>query len=886
MEQLGEIIEMVAENPTVKIRDLGSTVIDFTSRTEVKKGWEGSFKLMPTDSTVDARFTAICKSYPDRIAVALRNQELTYADLDSRVNGILATLIKEGVTPGQPVGLCMDRSFDMIASMLAILRAGACFVPLDPSYPVERLRFMISDTQVTVIIVSEESRQFLPTHSAAEVLPAHISREAAKFSVANHGTNDPAYIMYTSGSTGTPKGVVIPHRAIVRLVNDQEFLPFSNELVFLQLSNTSFDASTLEIWGALLNGAKLVLQPQQKPTLDEICESITNHQVTTVWLTTGLFNLLVDEHLKELKSLKQILTGGDVLSVPHVNKAFGALGPGVLYNGYGPTENTTFTCTYRIDDIKDISNGVPIGSPISDTTAVVLDSSGNRTAVGEEGELYAGGNGLALGYWNRPDLTDERFIKNPFNPSEKLYRTGDLVKWNADGNIAFVGRADGQVKVRGFRVELGEIEKAMDSMSNVKDRVVICRQDNPGQKDLVAYVVPSKTKEDNGTLIDLSDHQTLSAEVRTHLETMLPSHMMPSAIVVMEQLPLTANGKVDKRALPAPEKKSVRMEAEYVAPRDNLERILAGIWSDLLKIDRIGVRDNFFEVGGHSLIGIQLFSAIKSQLGKELPLKTLFHAPTIAAQARIIKDQGWSNNWQNLTAIQPEGSRVPFFAVHADEANYFIPKAWGKDQPYYGFFHQGEDGHKIQYTSVEEIARHFIQELRSVKPHGPYLLGGYSFGGIVAFEMAQQLRAMGESVPLLALFDTYDPVEYRKVMEEESKFYDGIKKSIMRRMAHRYLKRGKILPGKLRHFYIIDTYDEAIRNYRAKPYDGTITVLKAKNSTGTERMGWDRWATSLDVKVLPGDHYSIVKEPHVYDLAKALNSSIEGVLKNIGVEAI
>lgn len=886
-DQLVELITSVAADPSQRIRDLGSSVIDLAESTSVKPSWEGSVKLMPTDSTVDGVFSRICKAYPDRIAMVHGNQKLTYSELETRVNVICAELINKGVKRGQYVGLSMDRSFDMIASMLATLKAGAAFVPLDPAYPSERLKFMLEDTNVKVLIVSDESKQHLPEHSAEEIRPSELSSTNSVMSISpGHGTNDPAYVMYTSGSTGTPKGAVIPHRAIIRLVNDQDFLPFSKELTFLQLSNTSFDASTLEIWGALLNGAKLVLQPQQKPTLEEITDTIKQENVTSVWLTTGLFNLLVDERLDDLVGLKHIFTGGDVVSVPHVTKAFNKLGAGVIHNGYGPTENTTFTCTYRVNDIRSIANGVPIGQPISDTTVYVLDPDGERVKVGEEGELYAGGNGLALGYLNRPELNEDRFVSNPLNPSEKLYRTGDLVKWNPDGTIAFVGRADGQVKIRGFRIELGEIEQALDSFDPVKDRVVICREDKPGQKELVAYIVPASSEEDGRSVVDLSDHGSLSVEVREHLEGILPAHMIPTGYVVMEQLPLTANGKIDKRALPKPERKTAVMEAKYVGPRDNLERILAGIWSDILEIDKIGVRDNFFEIGGHSLIGIQLFAAIKAQLGKELPLKTLFHAPTIASQAKLIKDQGWKNNWENLTAIQPEGSRTPFFAVHADEANYFIPKAWGKDQPYYGFFHQGEDGHRIQYTSVEEIARHFIQELKSVKPQGPYLLGGYSFGGIVAFEMAQQLKQMGDSVPLLALFDTYDPVEYLKVMKEESKFYDGLKKAVLRTMAQRYLKKGKILPGKLRHFYIIDTYDEAIRNYKAKPYDGTITVLKAKNSAGNEKMGWDKWAESLDIKVLPGDHYSIVKEPHVYDLAKALQASIEKAIHVTEVEAI
>ena len=887
MSQLTEIIRSVAQNPHIPIRDIGDQIIELSPTIAARKDWEGSYELISSNITIDAIFSDKAKNAPNSVALIAGESALSYAELEQRAEAIFEELKKQGVQVGDPVGISLERSFDMIASMLAILKAGACFVPFDPSYPKERLTFMLEDTAVSILVLSDKTRPFLPAHKAAEIVVEDISQAHRTISDApKHGVHDAAYIMYTSGSTGTPKGVVIPHRAVIRLVKDQDFLPFSEELVFLQLSNTSFDASTLEIWGALLNGAQLVLQPQQKPTLNEIVDTIQKNAVTTVWFTTGLFNLLVDEQLNNLESLKHIFSGGDVLSVPHITKAFDQLGPGVLHNGYGPTENTTFTCTYQINDLRDIEHGIPIGCPIAGTNILVLNEIGERAKVGEEGILYTGGNGLALGYWRRPALTDEKFIDDPFRPGEKIYNTGDLVKWLPDGNLHFIGRSDSQVKVRGFRIELGEIEKALDDLSSIKDRVVICRTDRPNEKELVAYIVPSQFGDENATITDLSDHDALSGQAREHMSSKLPAHMIPMAFVVMEELPLTANGKVNKRVLPPPTRKTNAMKAQYVAPRDNLEQIIAGIWSDLLDVDRVGVRDNFFELGGHSLIGIQLFAAIKNQLGKELPLKTLFAAHTVAAQARMIKDQGWSNSWQNLSAIQPEGSKTPFFAVHVDEANYFIPKAWGTDQPFYAFFHQGEDGHRILHTEVKDIARHFIQELRQVRPHGPYLLGGYSFGGIIAFEMAQQLSAIGESVPLLALFDTYDPVQYIKVMKQESKFYDVIKKPIMRAIASYFLKRNKPIPGKLRHFYIIDTYDEAIRKYEPRSYKGSITVLKTKSSAGEDHLGWKSWSDQVDVKLLPGNHYSIVKEPHVYDLAKALYSSIEKVVKNVGTEAV
>jgi len=704
------------------------------------------------------------------------------------------------------------------------------------------------------------------------------------------GANDPAYVMYTSGSTGRPKGVCIPNRAIVRLVRNSNYLEFSKELVFLQLSNVSFDASTLEIWGALLNGAQLVLIPQQKPTLSEITDAIHRYGVTTVWFTSGLFNLLVDEHLIELATLKNILTGGDVLSVPHISKALEALGPGVLINGYGPTENTTFTCCYPINDLNDIPGSIPIGYPIANTQVYILDKDQNPVGIGEEGELYTGGSGLALGYLNQAELTAEKFIDDPFSveanlPSgqagAKMYKTGDLVRWSTDGRIEFVGRVDNQIKLRGFRIELGEIEAALLELEDVKDGVVICREDRPDDKQIIAYYVDNN---ENST-------EERSNEIRSNIEriirSQLPDHMVPTAFVKMQELPLNPNGKVDRKALPQPDIRTHVRNEKFESPRDHLERTLASIWQQLLGVEQIGVHDNFFELGGHSLLGISMFEQIKKQFDQELSLSALFQAPTVAKLASMLKDGGYKQLWENLSPIQPNGSFPPFFCVHGDEANYFIPQYLGKVQPFYAFFHQGEDGSKIKYTKVEDLATHFIKEMKTVRSKGPYYLGGYSFGGIVAYEMAQQLIAEGEEIGLLAMFDTAEPNEHARSMDEEKKFYDPIKKAIMRPMAQRYLNSGNPIPPKLRHFYIIDTYDKAIHAYKAKKLKGDLTLFRAKATTGNAKMGWeDLVQGEVTVHEVPGDHYSMIKEPDVRVLAEKLAEQLDHAYRARSIEAV
>ena len=767
IDEFARIAGRIATNAAVPISELVGHDPIAGDRQLPPAEWMGMISDYPRDKSIDQLFDEVVARHGDRTALQLIDSELSYADLHKSVLSLSGRMIAMGVMPGDRVGLCADRSFGMITAMLATLRCGACFVPFDPSYPAERLQFMFNDAHVKLLLTQLHLRDALPPHEVEVILLDGDMTPTTGISKPKGAPTDPAYIMYTSGSTGTPKGVVVPHRAIVRLVRDQNFLSFGPDNVFLQLSNTSFDASTLEIWGALLNGARLVLQPQQKPTLVEITNTIREHGVTTVWFTTGLFNLLVDGHLEQLQGVKQIFTGGDVLSVPHVKKALKVLGSGVLINGYGPTENTTFTCCHVIDGERPIKGSVPIGKPVNNSTVYVLDELHKPVGVGQKGELYTGGDGLALGYWQRDELTAERFLHDPFSttPGARMYRTGDLVRWLPDSTIEFIGRTDDQVKVRGFRIELGEIENAIHDHPLIKDKVVIVRNDAPGEKQLVCYLLPHASQ---GGMDPLAQEQLIAA-VRTSLRERLPDHMVPSAFMVVDRFPLTPNGKVDRKALPAPIYHAPTMRAHHVAPRDHTERVLSAIWSQHLGVERIGVHDNFFDLGGHSLIGIQLLAQLEQQLGRTYTLMSLFQAPTVAEFARLMHEGGSEMQWSNLSPIQPEGERTPLFCVHGDEANYYLPRYLGNDQPFYGYFHQGDDGSPIRWTKVEEIATHFISELHSVRAHGPYLLSGFSFGGVVAFEMAQQLRAAGEEVPLLALFDTFDPKEYALDMRREAR---------------------------------------------------------------------------------------------------------------------
>ncbi|MBK9699348.1 MAG: amino acid adenylation domain-containing protein [Flavobacteriales bacterium] len=868
MDQFVVLIKRVSMAPSAAIVDLIGDAALVGEQQPPKPEWHGRVTAYPKVD-IGSLFDEVATKHADRTAVELLDQKLSYRELHQRVRAVSSALMAMGVKPGEPVGLCMDRSFDMVVAMLATLRAGGCFVPFDPAYPADRLAFMFSDTDVKVMLTQRHLANALPRHGARTILLDDV--EAGGDRPGPRVSPDaPAYIMYTSGSTGTPKGVVVPHRAIVRLVREQNFVAFGPDLCWLQLSNISFDASTLEIWGALLNGGRLVLQAQQKPTLPEICDAIQRHKVTSVWFTVGLFNMLVDEQLDRLRGLKHILTGGDVLSVPHVKKALKVLGPNVLINGYGPTENTTFTCCFPINSEASIADSVPIGFPLNNTTVHVLDEQRSPVPVGRKGELYTGGDGVALGYWKRDDLTAEKFIDDPFSGKSgaELYRTGDIVRWQPDGSIAFIGRADGQVKIRGFRIELGEIENALNDLPGVNDKVVVARQDGPGEKQLACYVVPSDAH--TGT------HDDLLAIIREHLRTKLPTYMVPTGFVVMAELPLTANGKIDRRALPAPAARTSALKAEHVAPRNTIERALAAIWGRVLNASDIGIHDDFFDLGGHSLIGIQLLGLVEQELNRTLPLKSLFEAPTIAQFTELLQGESAVHDWKNLSLIQPEGGAPPLFCVHGDEASHFLPKYLGTGRPFYAFFHQGEDGKVIRHTTVEAIARFFISELKQARPQGPYLLCGYSFGGIVAYEMAQQLTAMGDEVPYLAVIDAYSPALHAEAIASDLKFWDPIKKMVLRGLVARYLRNGGTVPERFRNFHIIDTYDRAAMAYRPKPYAGRITVMKAERSWGPKEMGWEGLALGgLEVRMVPGDHYDLIKEPHVSALANELRLTME-----------
>ncbi|QRN94792.1 non-ribosomal peptide synthase/polyketide synthase [Archangium violaceum] len=620
------LVSLVA-NASSSLGDL--SLLSDSERAQVVDEWNATGFDYPRDACIHQIFEQQAALRPDAIAVEFGEQRLTYRQLDERANQLAHLLRSHGVGPDSLVALCLERSAELMPSLLGILKAGGAYLPLDAAYPQERLAFMLQDSRPRVLLTTRALRDKLPATPLPTVLVEELSLEGLPTTAPVSGVTSGhlAYVIYTSGSTGTPKGVAIEHRSVMRLLHGASYARLGPDETFLLIAPISFDASILELWGPLLFGSRLVVFPASSPSdLDLLSQVISRYSVTTLHLTSGLFSQMVDLRLDGLRGLRQLLTGGDVVSAPHVRRALEELRLPVTAC-YGPTESTLFTSCWRMTSTEQVGASVPIGRPISNTQVYVLDSRLRPLPVGVPGELFIGGDGLARGYLGRPELTAERFIPNPFGPpGSRLYRTGDLARWRSDGVLDFLGRLDNQVKVRGFRIELGEVESALLAHPSVREAIALVREDVPGDKRLVAYVVAHE------------GHTLDSGTLRSFLQQRLPEYMLPSAFVALAALPLTANAKVDRKALPAPEASLAVEGAHYVAPRTPTEEKLAAVWAEVLRVPRVGATDSFFELGGHSLLATQVTSRIRAALGVELPLRALFAAPTLEALARRIDE--------------------------------------------------------------------------------------------------------------------------------------------------------------------------------------------------------------------------------------------------------
>ncbi|HZR17083.1 MAG TPA: amino acid adenylation domain-containing protein, partial [Verrucomicrobiae bacterium] len=883
-------------------------------RKRVLADWNATFKPFPRDHCIHELFEAQAVRTPEAAAVLWGNHRMSYGELNSRANQLARFLRQFDIKPDVPVGLCLARSPEMLVGMLGILKAGGAYVPLDANYPRERLTFMLQDCGAPVVLTQQRLLGRVPSDGAKIIcLDADwelIAREQRENTASLANARNLAYVMYTSGSTGRPKGVAVPHRAVNRLVINNDFIQLDPTDRIAQVSNISFDAATFEIWGALLNGAQLVgITRDVALSPKDFAAELREQGITAMFLTAALFNQVASESPGAFQTLRTVIAGGEALDPKWVRSVLKDRPPQRLLNGYGPTENTTFTCCHTISDLPEASFNVPIGKPISNTTAYILDRHLNPVPIGIPGELYTGGDGLARGYWRRPELTAEKFVPNPFDPdrSSWLYKTGDRARFLPDGAIEFLGRIDDQVKIRGFRIELGEIETLLGKHPGVRECVVTVYGNTATEKRLVAYVAAASEPAPN------------ASELRSFLANQLPDYMVPSAFVRIDSMPLTPNGKVDRKALPAPDQGRPKLDRQYLAPRNETESQLVNIWERVLGVRPIGIQDKFFELGGHSMLAVRVIAEIEKVFGRKLRLATIFQAPTIERLAGVLREEVKETavgNGTSLVEIQTAGSRPPFFLVHGAGGGMFwgyvnLARCLGTDQPVYGFKSRGLDGHE-EFPTIQGLAAHYLTDMRKFQPRGPYFLGGYCFGGNVAYEMACQLSDQGEKVALLALlncapphssysripwtprwwlrfarnllywanyFGRWSPTQRREFFRWKLKLL----KKRLRRMPAPNGELSKVEPGDLvdlssyteEQKKVWETHIRALMQFRPRPYAGSVHLFRSPGHplwcSFEEDYGWGEMAKGgVHLRTVSGAHEKILEEPWVKSLADQL----------------
>jgi amino acid adenylation domain-containing protein len=888
------MLEGIVADPDQQLSQL--PLLTAPEREQLLLDWNQTGAVYPRHECIQHLVQEQAERTPEATAVVFGEQRLSYGELNRRANQLAHYLQNQAVGPEVLVGVCMERSIEMVVALLGILKAGGAYLPLDPSYPQARLSFMLEDAAVPVLLTQARLTENLP-HTAASVMRVdadwvRVSELSVENPVIDVSTENLAYVIYTSGSAGQPKGVEVQHASLMNLVtwHQREYNVTSLDRA-TQLAGPSFDASVWELWPYLAAGASIHIPDQERRVAAaKLMDWMAAESITIAFLPTPLAEAALatlEEHWPAGFTLKNILTGGDQLQRwPRTSL------PLTLTNHYGPTENTVVTTSCAVG-MRATDGPVlpPIGRPIANTEVYMLDEHQEPVPIGIAGELHIGGASLARGYLKRPELTAERFIPNPFSPDPgaRLYKTGDLASYLPDGNIEFRGRIDNQVKVRGFRIELGEIETVFAEHPLVRECVVVARDDERGEKRLVAYIVSEQ-----GQTVGVG-------ELRNHLNAKLPDYMVPSAFVMLDELPLTPNGKIDRRALQAPSENSLNQHEAYVAPRDNVELQLVQMWEDLLGTRPIGVTDNFFELGGHSLIVVNLMNRIEDRFQRALPLATLFQRGTVEQLAEVLRQQQGTIQQSSLVEIR-SGSAKPLFCVHAVGGTVLgyhkLAHLLNVNQAVYGLQARGLYAEEEPHTRIEDMAADYIDALRVVQPQGPYLLAGHSMGGVIAFEMSQQLQHLGEEVALLALIDSWAPV-YIPEQDDATLLVQFAHEHDLPISADELLQRlpdeqltylveqaqlAHVLPPGVgidharRLLHVYKNNVRAIRSYLPQLNPCRITLFRSSEHLTETRDPASGW-TSLTVREMeiydvPGNHFSMNREPHVRILAERLQNRI------------
>ncbi|MGN7610534.1 amino acid adenylation domain-containing protein [Magnetococcales bacterium HHB-1] len=909
-EQFQILLQSAIKNPEKPVDQL--EVLTPQERKQLLYDWNDTEQAYSHNLTLSQQIEQQCAKTPEAIALIFKQQKLTYQELNQQANQLAHLLQQHGIGAGMIVGIYLERSVDMVIALLATLKTGATYLPLDPSFPAKRLTFMLEDASVVLLITHATLVKQLPQLNIPQL---HVDRIAAILS--NQRTDNPpqqatvhdlAYVIYTSGSTGKPKGVMISQRAAINFLISMGREPGLNANDrLLAVTTISFDISVLELYLPLMVGAQIILADHESSRDGPILlELMQKHQVTIMQATPATWHMLLDLDWPSMPHLK-ILCGGEALSLNLAKR----LQPkcGSLWNMYGPTETTVWSTVESIDHLLDESTKpISIGRPIANTQIYIVDKHLNLLPTGVPGEMLIGGDGLAMGYLNRPELTREKFISNPFSEftGTRLYRTGDLVHYGMDGRLEYKNRIDNQVKVRGFRIELGEIETLLSRHKAVQNAVVVVNQEDNETGILIAYLIYKEN-------LEATDKQ-----LRKMLKQHLPDYMIPTFFVTLKKFPLTPNGKVNRRALPKPDMEKQR--EQIITARNSTELQLVTLWEEVLQREPIGIRDNFFELGGHSLTAVRLMTRINDCFNRHLPLATLFQGATIEQLAPLVEQKDSQDHWSSCITIQPSsGEKTPIFFSAGAGGNvlYFhaLAQQMGRERTIYGLQPPGLDGITPPHTTIESLATHYIKTMKKIQPHGPYILGGHSFGGLVTFEMSQQLCAENEPVEHLILLDAPAPHAYNNTNKDwneekwlsqiaaiighlyskeinvtEASFKDLSSEEALYKL-HTLLKAHDILPPQadITQFKGFVSLYKANLNVQYKPghnntkQDMRITLFQAEEeqpdtlksghiSTDKEEYKtWQRYTNiPVDIVTTPGDHLTMLNMPHVKSLAQHL----------------
>ncbi|WP_113925697.1 non-ribosomal peptide synthetase [Cognataquiflexum aquatile] len=891
------LLKSILENPNEEVGNL--KILSSPEEKELIESFNSKVQDLPPQITILNMFEEQVEKSPEAIAVEFEGKKLTYSALNKRSNQLANFLLKKNLRPESLVPICLDRSLEMIVGILGILKAGGGYVPIDPTYPDERIEYVYTDTQANFIITTSDLKTRLQNLGELIILDEEwpeIEKMSEEFIPIDIQQNHLAYIIYTSGSTGKPKGVMIEHKGLAASTLARQSYYKETGAVLL-IPSFAFDSSVAVIFGTLTTGGKLILCKSELIKNPHHIKELL-HDTESILCVPSYYRFLLEEDLLAKAKLSNVIVAGENLDESLVKLHFEKSGNASLYNEYGPTECTVWASVAKI---QSPTEKVTIGKPIDYLNIYIINKDNQLNPINVTGELCIGGQTLSRGYLNLPDLTSEKFVNNPFTTIKgaKMYRTGDLARWLPDGNIEYLGRIDDQVKIRGYRIELGEIESTINSIDGVKESAVILREDLPGQKQLVGYVVCQEP-------LQTINRENWIYQVKERLHEILPNFMVPGNIVLLEHLPLTANNKIDKKNLPKP----IEKINEKKTPTTNLEKTISKIWCSALKKEIIDIEADFFELGGHSLLAVKVMAALEKEIGSKLAINQIFKHPNILELAKALENINQNQTgWNSLVPIKPSGNKPPLYIVHGVGSTvsiyYSLAKYIEDDQPIYGFQPKGLDGIETPNKSLEEMASYYISLMIDQNPHGPYNISGYSFGGYVAYEMARQLRSMGKQVGKLILFDTssldsyeklstFDKIKLRSkiilneinfVLHEPQGYFEKKSRSFQRKR-DKLLVKMKLKPDPK---YLGDSKSvlnriaknnaDILNKYRLGPYNGPLHLFRAKTQgfyvEEPKYYGWLPFVEKVHVVHVSGHHDNIFKKP---EILKEMAEKIQKVL--------